>query len=133
MVSVQRFVHGFINDAVKRAGLDVHVSSPYNNGYRSYPAIEWSVVSNEAVTNGQYGDAHDVQVLVEGVAEDALTAADTLDAVLAAIVGLFKAGNYGNPNGILCSVRVESGTVYAMKDGKLIAPSFVSTIRLIIR
>lgn len=133
MVSVNRFVHGFLNDVVRRAELDVHVSSPYDAGYRSLPAVEWAVVTNEPVRNGQYGDGYELTVSVEGVADDALTASDTLDAVLAAMVDVWKAGNYRNPHGILCSVKVESGTVFAMRDGKLVSPSFVSTVRIIIR
>lgn len=134
MVSVQRFVHGFLNDAVKRGGVDATVVSPYVDGpYRSLPAVEWAVVTNDVVANGHYGDGFDVTVAVEAVADDALTASDTLDAVLTAVTALWKAGNYANPNGILCSVDVESGTVYALRDGKLVQPSFVSTIRLLIR
>lgn len=134
MVSVQRFVHGFLRDAVKRGAVDATVVSPYVSGpYKSLPAVEWAVVANDVVANGGYGDAHDVTVAVEAVADDALTASDTLDAVLTAVMDIWKAGNYANPNGILSHVDVESGTVYALRDGKLVQPSFVSTIRLIIR
>lgn len=134
MVSVQRFTHGFINDAVRRADLDVYVSSPFDKGdYRKPLAIEWAVTGHDSVGNADYGAGHDVQVLLEAVADDVLTASDLMDDVLEAVIALWKAGNYSNPHGILSRVEVESGTVYAIRDGKITKPSFVSTIRLIIR